>query len=152
LMKLEWMNGMYIREMKNAELKIKIYEFLNKKYSEELIEKTIPLVRERIKKLSDYMPLCEFFFKTPNTYEVDLSDKKDFFGNVSQELEKVSDWKVLVIGDSLVNLAKKLEIKNSQFFADIRMVITGKKISPPLNESMEILGKDECLKRLSIIK
>ena len=150
--KLEWMNGMYIREMKNAELKIKIYEFLNKKYSEELIEKTIPLVRERIKKLSDYMPLCEFFFKTPNTYEVDLSDKKDFFGNVSQELEKVSDWKVLVIGDSLVNLAKKLEIKNSQFFADIRMVITGKKISPPLNESMEILGKDECLKRLSIIK
>ena len=150
--KLEWMNGMYIREMKNAELKIKIYEFLNKKYSEELIEKTIPLVRERIKKLSDYMPLCEFFFKTPNTYEVDLSDKKDFFGNVSQELEKVSDWKVLVIGDSLVNLAKKLEIKNSQFFADIRMVITGKKISPPLNESMEILGKEECLKRLSIIK
>jgi len=152
LMKLEWMNGMYIREMKNEELKIKIYEFLNKKYSEELIEKTIPLVRERIKKLSDYMPLCEFFFKTPNTYEVDLSDKKDFFGNVSQELEKVSDWKVLVIGDSLVNLAEKLEIKNSQFFADIRMVITGKKISPPLNESMEILGKEECLKRLSIIK
>jgi len=150
--KLEWMNGMYIREMKNEELKIKIYEFLNKKYSEELIEKTIPLVKERIKKLSDYLPLCEFFFKTPNTYEVDLSDKKDFFGNVSQELEKVSDWKVLVIGDSLVNLAKKLEIKNSQFFADMRIAITGKKISPPLNESMEILGKEECLKRLAIIK
>ena len=150
--KLEWMNGMYIREMKNEELKIKIYEFLNKKYSEELIEKTIPLVKERIKKLSDYLPLCEFFFKTPNTYEVDLSDKKDFFGNVSQQLEKVSDWKVLVIGDSLVNLAKKLEIKNSQFFADMRIAITGKKISPPLNESMEILGKEECLKRLAIIK
>jgi glutamyl-tRNA synthetase len=150
--KLEWMNGVYIREMKNERLKIKIFEFLNKKYPEDLIDKTIPLIKERIKKLSDYLPLCEFFFKTPVTYEVTLNDKKDFFEKVHVELEKINDWKALVIGDSLVNLAKKLEIKNSQFFADMRMAITGKKISPPLNESMEILGKEECLKRLTLIK
>jgi glutamyl-tRNA synthetase len=65
-------------------------------------------------------------------------------------LEKVSDWKAVLIGENLINLAKKLEIKNSQFFADMRAIITGKKISPPLNESMEILGKKECLKRLTI--
>jgi glutamyl-tRNA synthetase len=65
-------------------------------------------------------------------------------------LEKLTDWKAFQIGEALVNLAKKLEIKNSIFFADMRMVITGKKISPPLNESMEILGKDECLKRLTL--
>jgi glutamyl-tRNA synthetase len=148
--KLEWMNGMYIREMKNEELKIKILEFLGKKYSEDLIEKTIPLIKERVKKLYDYLPLCEFFFKAPEKYEVDLSDKKDFFGKVKAELENITDWKANLIGESLMNLAKKLEIKNSPFFADIRMVITGKKISPPLNESMEILGKKECLKRLTI--
>ncbi|MEK7597944.1 MAG: glutamate--tRNA ligase [Patescibacteria group bacterium] len=146
--KLEWMNGVYIREMKNEELRIKIYEFYQKKYSEDLIEKTIPLIKERIKKLSDYLPLCEFFFKAPEKYEVDLTSKKDFFEKVKAELEKVIDWKSMIIGDSLVNLAKKFEIKNSQFFADMRMVITGKKISPPLNESMEILGKEECLKRI----
>ena len=61
--KLEWMNGMYIREMKNEELRIKIYEFYQKKYPEDLIDKTIPLIKERIKKLSDYLPLCEFFFR-----------------------------------------------------------------------------------------
>lgn len=150
--KLEWMNGMYIREMKNEELRIKIYEFYQKIFSENLIEKTIPLIKERIKKLSDYLPLCEFFFKTPIIYEVPLNGKKDFFEKVYTELEKITDWKALTIGDLLINLAKKLEIKNSQFFADIRMVITGKKISPPLNESMEILGKKECLKRLALIK
>ncbi|MFA6533221.1 MAG: glutamate--tRNA ligase [Patescibacteria group bacterium] len=150
--KLEWMNGMYIREMKNEELKVKIFEFLNKKYSEDLISKTIPLIKERVKKLSDYLPLCEFFFKTPEKYEVNLTSKKDFFGKVKTELENVTDWKADIIGESLVNLAKKLEIKNSQFFADMRMVITGKKVSPPLNESMEILGKDECLKRFLVIK
>jgi glutamyl-tRNA synthetase len=146
--KLEWMNGVYIREMKNEKLKIKIFEFLNKKYPEDLIDKTVPLIKERIKKLSDYLPMCEFFFKAPTNYEVSLNGKEDFFGKVKIELEKIVDWRALVIGEALVNLAKKLEIKNSQFFADMRMVITGKKISPPLNDSMEILGKEECLERI----
>ena len=98
------------------------------------------------------MPLCEFFFKAPTTYEISVDGKNNFFGKVKTELEKVNDWKAVTIGESLVYLAKKLEIKNSQFFADMRMVITGKKISPPLNESMEILGKEECLKRIGKIK
>jgi glutamyl-tRNA synthetase len=150
--KLEWMNGMYIRRLKVESLKLKVLEFYkDKKLDENIVERTIPLIQDRIKKLSDYLTLSEFFFKTPEKYEVDLKDKKEFFTKVSQELEKVTDWKALIIGDSLVNLAKKLEIKNSQFFMDMRLVITGKKISPPLNESMEILGKEECLKRLTII-
>lgn len=149
--KLEWMNGMYIRQSQKSKVKDQILEFYkDKKLDEDLVEKTIPLIQDRIKKLSDYLPLCEFFFKTPEKYEVDLSGKKDFFEKVKTELEKITDWKSLIIGDLLVSLAKKLEIKNSQFFADMRMVITGKKISPPLNESMEILGKNECLKRLTL--
>lgn len=148
--KLEWMNGMYIREMKNEELKMKIFKFIDEKYPEKLIESTIPLIKERIKKLSDYLPMCEFFLKAPEIYEVDISGKKEFFQQVHVELEKLTDWRADLIGEALVNLAKKLEIKNSVFFADMRMVITGKKISPPLNESMEILGKDECLKRLTL--
>ncbi len=153
--KLEWMNGMYIRQYQKSKIKDQILEFYaNKKIDldKNLVEKTIPLIQERIKKLSDYLPLCEFIFKAPETYEISLTGKKDFFEKVYQELEKITDWKALTIGDSLVNLAKKLEIKNSQFFADMRLVITGKKISPPLNESMEILGKDECIKRLEKIK
>ena len=123
----------------------------NIKLNEELVGKTIPLIQERIKKLSDYLPLCEFFFKAPEKYEVDLTNKKDFFVKVYVELEKINNWKTDLIGESLINLAKKLEIKNSQFFADIRMVITGKKVSPPLNESMEVLGKEKCLKRLTLV-
>ncbi len=151
--KLEWMNGTYIRNMKQEALNKKIMAFYkDKNLPKDVITKTIPLVQERIKKLSDYLPMCEFFFKAPTTYEVELTGKEGFFGKVKEELEKVKDWKVLMIGETLVNLAKKLEIKNSQFFADMRMVMTGKKISPPLNESMELLGKEECLKRLTIIK
>ncbi len=148
--KLEWMNGMYIRNMDNNVLRDKIHEFYKEKYSKELIEKTIPLVRERIKKLSDYYPLSEFFFEEPKKYEVDIKKHKDLIKKMHEVLKELKDWKAEKIGEVLQTLAEKEGVKNSEFFMTARVVITGKKISPPLNDSMELLGKEECLKRLKI--
>ena len=148
--KLEWMNGVYIREFQISNLKSQIYEFYNRKYSLEIIEKTVPLIQDRIKKLSDYLPLCEFFFKDPEKYEIDLKSKLDLLKKIYDTLSKIDSdkWRALEIGDKMQNLAKDLEIKNSEFFMFLRVAITGKKISPPLNESMEALGKDNVLQRL----
>lgn len=147
--KLEWMNGMYIRQSQKSELKSKILEFYkDKNLPEDLVEKTIPLIQDRIKKLSDYLPLCEFFFKRPEKFDIDLEDKKELINNIREELEKINDWKANIIGESMQNLVKKIGIKAGEFFMILRVIITGKKISPPLNESMEILGKEECLKRI----
>ena len=146
--KLEWMNGMYIREMRMENLELRISQYVGDKYSRNLIKKTIPIIRERIKKFSEYLPLCEFFFQSPTIYEVPLENKNNFFKNVYEKLSTISDWRALVIGENLVNLAKEINVKNSEFFMLLRVAITGKKISPPLNDSMEILGKDECLNRI----
>ncbi len=149
--KLDWMNGLYIRESQNSNLKTQILEFYKKRkinLDENLVEKTIPLIKERIKKLSGYLPLCEFFFNKPEKYEIDLKSKKDLLKNLGEELEKVKDWKASVIGESMQGLVKKLDVKAGEFFMVVRVAMTGKKISPPLNESMEILGKEECLKRI----
>ncbi len=151
LTKLEWMNGEYIRKAKISNLKFLIFNFYNKKYSEELIGKTVPLIQERIKKLSDYLPLCEFFFQKPEKYEVDISEKKVMLQKVAETISALADWKADVIGEKMQESAKNLGIKNSEFFMTLRVAITGKKISPPLNESMEILGKKECLKRIKNI-
>ena len=64
------------------------------------------MIQDRIKKLSDYFPLCEFFFKAPKIYEIDLNDKKDFFKEVFETLNQVNDWKAIKIGEELANLAK----------------------------------------------
>ena len=149
--KLEWMNGEYIRQISISNLKFKILNFYNNELSESIVEKTIPLVRERIKKLSDYLPLCEFFFKTPNKYEIDLLPKKEIIKKIIETVASINEWKANTIGEKMQELAKKIGVKNSEFFMILRVTITGKKISPPLNESMEILGKDECLKRLKSI-
>jgi len=159
--KLEWMNGEYIRKLKVQSLKLKVMQFIGSKYSEALVEKTIPLIQERIKKLSDYLPMCEFFFKSPEKYlstealakvdDIDLSGKKALFIQISKDLETIKDWTVENIGNQLVQTAKNSGLKNSEFFMLLRVAITGKKISPPLNESMEILGKEECLRRVKYV-
>ncbi len=146
--KLDWINGEYIRKAQNSKLKTQILKFYDNKLPGEIVEKTIPLVQERMKKLADYLPLCEFFFKAPEKYDIDLSEKKEFFRKVEKALEKISDWKTAVIGETMQNLATELGVKNSRFFMDLRVAITGHKISPPLNESMEILGKEECVCRV----
>jgi len=147
--KLEWMNGEYLRQMPISNLKFKILNFYNNKLPENIVIKTIPLIQERIKKLADYLPLCEFFFKAPKKYELDLSKFKEMFTAVYKDLEKINDWKTVVIGEIMQKTAKQLNMKNSLFFMNLRVAITGKKISPPLNESMEILGQKECLVRIN---
>jgi len=146
--KLEWMNGEYIRNLKLETLNLKIQEYIGKEYDKKIVEKSIPLVRERMKKLSDYLLLCEFLFLKPTVYEVDLAKYKDALEVIRKQLELITDYTSVQIGLSMGECAKKLGMKNSEFFQLLRIAITGKKVSPPLNESMEILGKEECVKRI----
>ena len=146
--KLEWLNGLYIRDMAADILATKIQEYIGEKYDKRIVNLSIPLIRERIKKLSDYIPLTEFLFHTPNTFEMSLEKYKSILTLVAKELEQVSEFSAEKIGESMMNVAKNSGLKNSEFFQMVRIAITGKKISPPLNESMEILGKVECLKRI----
>jgi len=153
--KLEWMNGIYIRQKSIRQLADQILEFYknkNVKLDEVIVGKTIPLIQERIKKLSDYLPLCEFFFQPPLTSEVErLWDNKDLFKKISEKLFLITDWKASIIGEKMMELVKEEKMKTGEFFMILRVAMTGKKISPPLNESMEILGKEECLRRLTLI-
>ncbi len=147
--KLEWMNGQYIMKLSDTELKEKLIGFYkDKKLDEQFVEKTVPLIKERIKILSDYLPLISFFLEAPLTYEVDLTDSKELIKQVTKKLESISEWTTETIGTSMIDLAKELEVPNSKFFMTLRVAIAGKKITPPLNESMVILGKEECIKRL----
>jgi len=150
--KLEWMNGTYIRNLTIQNLELRIQNFIGIGYKQETVRKTIPLIRERIKKMSDYLPMCEFIFKKPEHYEVDLSSKKDVFKKIHQALQDLLDWNAVKIGETMGQVAKESGLKNSEFFMLLRVTITGRKISPPLNESMEILGKEECVVRIGTIQ
>ena len=155
--KLEWMNGEYLRKMTHVELAQTIEEYLQKYHSEkyeivmknkELFAKSIPLVQERMKKISEYYELCEFYYRAPVGFEIDLTESKDILQKTEEKLKSLVNWNTKEIGDVMSVICEETGSKRSQYFMNMRVAITGKKISPPLNESMEILGKEECLKRL----
>jgi len=147
--KLDWLNGEYVRKMSASELAATLYEFLQKKHPRELIERTIPLVKERINKLSQYWELAGFFFEEKKV------DKKLFGSNYNQHLtmakdalEGLSSWGKEKIDPTLLGLIKDEGFKTGDFFMDLRVAITGSKFTPPINDSIAILGKEETIKRL----
>lgn len=146
--KLEWMNSEYIRKMTDGQLKEKLLSFYKNSLDVDLLDKIIPLLKERLKKLSDYDFLAGFFSKRPAAYDIDLARYKELLQKISATLTGLTKWTAADIGVAMGGLAKELGMKNSEFFMVLRVVITGRKISPPLNESMEILGKEESIKRV----
>ncbi len=147
--KLDWFNGQYIRKTQNPKLKAQIYELYKGKYDEELIEKIIPLIKERISKLSEFEGLAGFFFEAPDV-DKDLlgSNHVAHLQSAYEVVSKIENWNIENINGSLMkNIADK-GFKTGDFFMDLRIAITGIKFTPPINESIIILGKDETMRRL----
>ena len=93
LKKLEWMNGEYLRKTQNSNLKDQIFKFLGGRYSEERIGKVVPIVKERIKKLSEFEPLAGFLFSDEIKYEEGLEFNKDHLRSAVDVLGNLAEWK-----------------------------------------------------------
>ncbi len=154
--KLEWLNGEYIRLMSEQELTERLYNFYQKhsdgEYSKELIAKTVPLVQTRIKTLREFDDYCRFFIQQPEEYEKDISGNGDIFNAIVLALQGIDNWKADAIGEALQKVAQDKDMGFGKFFMLVRIALTGKKVTPPTNESMEILGKDECIRRFKNVK
>ena len=144
--KLEWMNGEYIRGLKISDLELRILKFIGDKYDKDIVKQSMPLVQQRIKKLSEYVPMCEFLFKRPENYEKEVD--KELVGIIIEELSRIDNWKHDQMYEQLEELAAKKELSKSKLFMQVRLGVAGRKVGPPLFESLEILGKKEVLARL----
>jgi glutamyl-tRNA synthetase len=150
--KLDWFNQQYIQKLEDDGLATKLNEFFDGKYDQELLRKISPLVKSRIKTLSEFERLAGFFFEAPSV------DSK-LFGDVYQKhleaavgiLEKLTEWKLEKLNDSLMAMIKEKGFRTGEFFMSLRIAITGQKFTPPINESMEIFGKEKTLKRLKSV-
>lgn len=147
--KLDWFNGHYIRQKSDEELTKLFIGFAPKGANEKLVGQITPLIKERINKLSDFDNLAGFFFKEKKV------DKKLFGPNYSQhltrameELASLSSWSKEKIDATLIGLIKAKGFKTGDFFMDLRVAITGSRFTPPITDSIAILGKKETLKRL----
>lgn len=162
--KLLWMNGFYIRRMGDDQLleTIKSWakdfevdlSFIDDLDNKNLI-KIIELVKDRVRVLSDFVKLTDFFFHEPKV-DVDLLNKftndKEKTRNILQgflsEFKNIRDWNVDEIEKISKNFVKGSNYSTKEAFMTLRIALTGKEATPPLFEIMEVLGNKETVSRI----
>ncbi len=124
----------------------------------DILTKAAPLIQERIVVLSEAVPMLSFLFVTADQITVE-DDAKSGLPENSKEiteaaissLEGLAEFETAKIQEVLTQkLIEEMAQKPRNAFGPLRTAISGKRISPPLFESMEILGKEETLARLSL--
>jgi glutamyl-tRNA synthetase len=147
--KLDWMNGVYLRNLQPEEYAYDLLKWLHEQgvaWPEERVRATAPLVQEKIEKFSDYPDYVRFLFED---VEAPAGLDTHILAAAQERLGAVEPWHAASIEETLRALAEELGEKPRQAFHPIRLAVTGSKVSPGLFESLELLGRDESLKRIS---
>jgi glutamyl-tRNA synthetase len=164
LKKCTAINADWIRSLEVSELTARLIPFLKNANLTEveqnlaLLNKAVPLVQERMETLSQAVGMLRFLFETEANFEIEPSDisqvqsedGKKALQAALAELTKIEDWNTQILHDKLNQvLVTQLGLKPRLAFTPLRVAITGRRVSPPLFESMELLGKDCCLSRIN---
>ncbi len=154
IQKLDWLNGEYIRQLSDEELLNRLKEGKFTKYTQDQIKKVLPLVKERMKKLSEFDQLVGFFFENIEVEKNQFlaKDKKDF--EIKEILERTAEalkkgnWEEKSIEASIEAVQEKSNWTRGEMFMTLRVVLTGSRTTPPLFTTIEVLGKEMTLERL----
>jgi glutamyl-tRNA synthetase len=127
--------------------------------SDDMLLQVAELVHERIDKLEDFIDKASFFFGGDCAYDDKatkmLLPKKRTPKEMSEALLKAAEvidtlpeLELESLKEAMNALREELELKGKEFFMPLRIAVTGRKDSPPLFESMVVLGKEKCRRRL----
>jgi glutamyl-tRNA synthetase len=147
--KLDWLNGVYLRELPPGEYADRLVAYLREQgydWDEELVRATVPLVQEKISRLSEYPDFAGFFFREIEADPALLDGS--VLGDAEQVLAQTEPFTAESIEQSLRGLAERLELKPREAFQPIRVAVTGSRVSPGLFESIELLGREPTLERI----
>lgn len=145
IQKLSWFNGQWMRRISFDDFYSRLLPFLPKDWhADTRLKDVATLIQSRIATFKEAEPLIKFFFEEP-TVSPEL--EKSYLDEVVATLEK-SDWNKESIEDSLLKLVEQKGHKKADFFMALRLAVCGARITPPLTESMLILGKETVLTRL----
>lgn len=162
--KLFWMNAHYIRQYDIERLVQLCMPYMREaglvgenitEGELALIRRSIELVRDRMKLLSEVPMLCEFFFRDPVHYDEDgmrkwIRDELTFhmLEELANRLERIESFDVKSIEVVLRGLAKERNISAAHLIHPARLALTGRTVGPGLFELMEVIGKGACVRRL----
>jgi glutamyl-tRNA synthetase len=157
--KLDHFNGLHIRALSTDALCERLIPFFEQAGYENpgpLLRRIAPIIQERIRTLDEALDMARFFFLA----QLDL-EPQDLVGknmtpaqsaqtlrHARQTLADLPDLKPEPTEAALRSLADELELNAGQIFGLLRQAVTGQRVSPPLTETMEIVGQETVLARL----
>jgi glutamyl-tRNA synthetase len=166
--KLDWMDGVYIRQMDDDELYRRLVPFVAQGVGmdEEAmaarpeLRPAVPLIKERIRTLVEAAPLLAFLFVDgPLNYadpaqlvgdKMTAAESAEALGAARAALAGLPEFDEASVEACLRGEAVRLELKPRQFFSIVRVAVTGTPVSPPLFESIAILGRERTVLRLGV--
>ena len=159
--KLEWMNGVYIREMDAEDFAAAVLPLVEEAFGEldapqrKRLDAILPHVQERTKVLPEVADQVGFLLGPLEGYDetswekaVDTPEGRVALDGAIAALEAVETWDTATIDDALRGMLADEELSARKGLQPIRVAISGSTVSPPLFESLEVLGRDESLDRL----
>jgi glutamyl-tRNA synthetase len=157
--KLDHFNGLHIRSLSNEDLAKRVKPFFERadiQVKDDLLLQIVSIIQERIGTLDEAVEMAGFFFQEDvEPYAKDLVIKgldpvqsADVARRCLQVLSNLPELTLASAEEPLRELAEELGLSAGQVFGLIRVAVTGQKVSPPLFESMEIIGREKVIDRL----
>ena len=162
--KLEWMNGVYIRDLAPDALATRMFPWIEEAglataadlaARPDWFRALAPLVSERIKRMTDIVPMVRFLFAEDLVIDATAVEKVlarqgagSTLAAIYDALETLDGWTVDAIEETLRMVPEALRVKPKSVFQVARVAISGSIVSPPLFESLALLGREATLARL----
>ena len=139
--------------MKSDEELIKLLKPFTPRDNKELMAQIVPLIKERITTLAEFSQLAGFFFTRP---KVDLAlfeklDYRHYLKSAAGTLQSIEVWQKGTITGALMHLIDKNHWQVGDFFMTLRIALAGSRFTPPINDSIIILGRKETLARIKML-
>jgi glutamyl-tRNA synthetase len=158
--KLDWLNGVYLRDMapdRLAALLQPVFERAGYRVDLDRLIQVVPLIQVRIKTLNDALDMAGFLFTeqfVPAPPEqivpkkMDAAATRGALERALEVLEGLPDWRAETQEAAMRALVEELGLKAGQLFGALRVATTAQAVSPPLFESMGVLGRETSLARI----
>jgi glutamyl-tRNA synthetase len=147
--KLRWMNGRYLRELDQNELRRR----LERLYGREVPPEAVAISQEKMQTLADFWPLAGFLVERreidPQAWDRVMRDGGPERLRAAREaLEAAEPFDTETIERALRGVVERLDVKPKEVFQPVRVAISGTTVSPGIFESVAALGRDETLARI----
>ena len=157
LEKLRWLNGVYLRKLAPRELLERLRGHL---LSDEYLLRVLPLCQERIETLEDFFDYAGFFFSGEVAYgqaalsamvpqgRTPAETAKMLSSLLEEKIDRLVEWTDAVIESELRAFGESAGWSVKELFMALRIATTGRSATPPLFETLAVLGKETCRRRI----